>query len=53
MDIFLTKTHWFAAGDIYSPPEPSDARFIMDARTLIYYFWTVEKKITKEITRVL
>ncbi len=42
MDIFLTKTHEFAAGDLYSPQEPSDARFITDARTLFYYFWTVE-----------
>ncbi len=40
MDIFLTKTHEFAAGDLYSPPEPSDARFITDAHTLFYYFWT-------------
>ncbi len=27
---------------LYSPPEPCEAHFIMDARAL--YFWTVEKK---------
>ncbi len=25
------------------PPEPCEARFITDARTLFDYFWTVEK----------
>ncbi len=26
------------------PPEPCEARFIMDARTLFDVFWTVEQK---------
>ncbi len=26
------------------PPEPCEARFIMDAHTLFHVFWTVDKK---------
>ncbi len=26
------------------PPEPCEARFITDARTLFHIFWTVDKK---------
>ncbi len=26
------------------PPEPNEARFITDARTLFHVFWTVDKK---------
>ncbi len=44
MDIFLTKTHGFATGGLYSLPEPCEARFIMDARALFDVFWTVEQK---------
>jgi len=43
MDIFLTKTHGFTTGGRYSPPEPCEAHFIMDARTLFDVFWSVEK----------
>ncbi len=45
MDIGLTRTHRFATGGgLYSPPEPCETRFIMDACTLFDYFWTVEQK---------
>ncbi len=44
MDILLTKTHGFATGGLYSPPEQSEARFTMDARTLFDDSWTVEQK---------
>ncbi len=26
------------------PPEPCEARFITDTRTLLHIFWTVDKK---------
>ncbi len=44
MDIFLTKMHGFATGGLYSPPEPCETCFIMDARALFDVFWTVEQK---------
>ncbi len=44
MDIFLTKTHRFTTGGLYSPPELREALFIMDRCTLLNFFWTVEKK---------
>ncbi len=39
IDIYLTK-HGFATGGLYSPPEPCEACFITDARTLFHVFWT-------------
>ncbi len=39
MDIFIfifMKTHGFATEGLYSPPEPCDAHFIMDAYTLFF-----------------
>ncbi len=44
MDIYLTKMHRFATGGLYSPPEPYEACFIMDAHALFNVFWTVEQK---------
>ncbi len=44
MDIFLTKMHGFATGGLYSPPEPCEACFTMDAHALFNVFWTVEQK---------
>ncbi len=47
MDIFLTKTHGFATGGLYSPRSvPCQARFIMDGRALFDVFWTVEQKLS-------
>ncbi len=44
MDIFLTKTHWFAQEAFIHPPEPSEALFNMDGCALFDVFWTVEQK---------
>ncbi len=44
MDNFLKNTHGFATGGLYSPPEPCEACFTMDAHTLFDVLWTVEEK---------
>ncbi len=44
MHIFLTYMYGSTTGGLYSPPEPCEARFIMDACTLFNIFWTVEQK---------
>ncbi len=41
MDIFLTITHVIAIIGLYLSPEPCEARFFMDLRSLFDVFWTV------------
>ncbi len=36
--------HGFATGGLYSPPEPCEGRFIMDAHTLFDVFRTGSSK---------
>ncbi len=43
--IFILQKHMDSLQeDFIQPPEPCEARFIMDAYTLFYVFWTVDKK---------
>ncbi len=51
-EYFLSKTHGFSTGGLYSPPEPCEARFITDAHTLFHVFWTVDKKPAYPIVRL-
>ncbi len=43
--IFLLRKRMDSLQEAFiHPPEPCEARFIMDARTLFHVFWTVENK---------
>ncbi len=44
MDIFLTKCMDSLQEAFIHPPEPREARFIIDTRALFEVFWTVEQK---------
>ncbi len=41
---FLQKRMDSLQEAFFHPPEPCEARFIIDARALFDYFWTVEQK---------
>ncbi len=44
MDIFQQTCMDSLQEAFIHPPEPCEARFIMDEHTLFDYFWTVEQK---------
>ncbi len=45
MDIFFLQKRMDSLQEAFiQPPEPCEAHFIMDARTLFDVFWTVEQK---------